>query len=39
MERFLVIVSPSPIGDKEGNVIGYFVTMKDITNRNQAEKK
>jgi len=38
-EHFPVIVSPSPIGDKERNVIGYFVTIKDITNRNQAEKK
>jgi PAS domain S-box-containing protein len=37
-ERFPVIVSPSWIKDKEGNVISYFATVKDITERKRAEE-
>jgi PAS domain S-box-containing protein len=36
-ERFPVIVSPSSLKDKEGNVISYFATIKDITKLKQAE--
>ena len=38
-EHFPVIVSPSQIGDKEGNVVGYFAIVKDITERRQAEEE
>jgi PAS domain S-box-containing protein len=37
-ERFPVIVSPSWIKDKQGNVIIYFATVKDITERKRAEE-
>ncbi|MBM4446484.1 MAG: PAS domain S-box protein [Chloroflexi bacterium] len=36
-QRFPVIVSPSWVKDKEGNVIGYFAIVKDITERKLAE--
>jgi len=36
-ERFPVIVSPSWVQDKQGNVVSYFATVKDITERKQAE--
>ena len=38
-ERFPVIVSPSSIKDKQGNAISYFATVKDITDRKQAEEE
>jgi len=38
-ELFPVIVSPSWIKDKQGNVISYFATVKDITERKKAEQK
>ncbi len=37
-ERFPVIVSPSQLKDREGNVISNFATIKDITDRKEAEK-
>ncbi len=37
-ERFPVIVSPSWVQDKQGNVISYFATVKDITEQKQAEE-
>jgi len=37
-ERFPVIVSPSAVKDKQGNVISYFATVKDVTERKQAEE-
>ena len=37
-ERFPAIVSPSWIKDKQGNVISYFATVKDITERKRAEE-
>lgn len=37
-ERFPVIVSPSQLKDREGNVINNFATIKDITDRKKAEK-
>lgn len=36
-ERFPVIVSPSWLRDKEGNVISYFATIKDITKLKKVE--
>ena len=36
-QRFPVIVSPAHITDEKGNVISYFATVKDITERNKAE--
>jgi len=36
-ERFPVIVSPSWVKDKQGNVTSYFATTKDITERKRAE--
>ncbi len=36
-ERFPVIISPSWIKDKNGNIISYITTVKDITERKQAE--
>ncbi len=36
-ERFPVIVSPSQVDDEKGNVISYFATVKDITERQHAE--
>ena len=38
-ERFPVIVSPSWVKDKQGNVTSYFATVKDITDRKRAEEK
>ncbi|MCX5846026.1 MAG: PAS domain S-box protein [Deltaproteobacteria bacterium] len=38
-ERFPVIVSPSWIQDKQGNVVSYFATVKDITSRKWAEEE
>ena len=38
-ERFPVLVSPSSIKDKQGNVVSYFATVKDITERKQAEEE
>ena len=38
-ERFPVIVSPSWVKDKQGNVISYFATIKDITERKRAEEE
>jgi two-component system sensor histidine kinase/response regulator len=38
-ERFPVIVSPSWVKDKQGNVTSYFATVKDITERKQAEEE
>jgi len=38
-ERFPVIVSPSWIKDKQGNVISYVTTVKDITRRKKVEKQ
>lgn len=37
-ERFLVIVSPSWIKDEQGNVVSYFATVKDVTERKQVEE-
>jgi len=37
-ERFPVIVSPSSVKDTQGNVVKYFATVKDITDRKQAEE-
>ncbi len=37
-EHFPVIVSPSWIKDKQGSVISYFATVKDITERVRAEE-
>jgi len=36
-ERFPVIVSPSQLKDDKGNVIANFASIKDITERKQAE--
>ena len=36
-ERFPAIVSPSWIKDKQGNVISYFATVKDITERKKVK--
>lgn len=38
-ERFPVIVSPSVIRNKEGEIIRYAATVKDISERKQAEQK
>jgi hypothetical protein len=38
-ERFPVIVSPSWVKDNQGNVTSYFATVKDITERKQAEQE
>ncbi|MCK4283571.1 MAG: PAS domain S-box protein [Candidatus Brocadiae bacterium] len=38
-ERFPVIVSPSSIKDVQGNVLSYFATVKDITERKRAEEE
>jgi PAS domain S-box-containing protein len=37
-QRFPVIVSPSWTKDEQGNVVHYFATMKDITERKRAEE-
>ena len=36
-ERFPAIISPSSVKDNQGNVISYFATLKDITERKQME--
>ncbi|MBM4137598.1 MAG: PAS domain S-box protein, partial [Nitrospira sp.] len=38
-DRFPVIVSPSWIKDKEGNIVSFFATVKDITERRRVEKE
>ena len=38
-ERFPVIVSTSPIKDRDGAIIGYAATVKDITRRKRAEEE
>ena len=38
-ERFPVIVSPSCLKDNNGNVISYYATVKNITERKKAEEK
>lgn len=38
-ERFPAIVSPFWVRDKQGNVIGYFATVKDITEHKKSEKE
>jgi diguanylate cyclase (GGDEF)-like protein/PAS domain S-box-containing protein len=38
-ERFPVIVSPSSVKDNQGNVISYFATLKDITERKRTEEE
>ncbi len=38
-ERFPVIVSPSWVKDEQGNVVSYFATVKDITERKQMEEQ
>jgi PAS domain S-box-containing protein len=38
-ERFPVIVSPASIKDQQGNVISYFATVKDITERKRIEEE
>ena len=37
-ERFPVIVSPSPIRNKQGAIINYGAVIEDITERKQAEQ-
>jgi len=37
-ERFPVIVSPSWTKDQQGNVVHYFATVKDVTERKRAEE-
>jgi PAS domain S-box-containing protein len=37
-QRFPVIVSPSWTTDRQGNVVHYFATVKDITERKRAEE-
>jgi len=37
-ERFPVIVSPSCIRDRDGNVVSYFATVKDMTERKRSEE-
>ena len=36
-ERFPVLVSPFPVPDKNGNIVKFAATVKDITLRKQAE--
>lgn len=36
--RFPVVVSPSYLEDEDGNITRYFATVKDITERVQAER-
>jgi len=38
-ERFPVIVNPAWIKDQQGNVISYFATVKDITERKRTEEE
>jgi len=38
-ERFPVIVSPSWLKNEQGEIITYFASVKDITERKQAEEK
>jgi PAS domain S-box-containing protein len=37
-ERFPVIISPSWVKDKQGNVTSYFATVKDVTDRKRVEE-
>jgi PAS domain S-box-containing protein len=37
-QRFPVILSPSCLKGNEGNVVSYFATVKDITERKRAEE-
>jgi diguanylate cyclase (GGDEF)-like protein/PAS domain S-box-containing protein len=37
--RFPVIVSPSIVRDKDGNIANHIATIKDISERKEAEKK
>ena len=37
--RFPVIVSPSVVRDKKGNIVSYTATVKDISERKLAEEK
>jgi PAS domain S-box-containing protein len=37
-ERFPVIVSPSTVKDRKGDIISYTATVKDITERKRTEK-
>ena len=36
-ERFPVLIAPTAVKDEEGNITGYVSTVKDITERKQAE--
>lgn len=36
-ERFPVYMNPSPVRDKDGNIINYIATIKDISERKAAE--
>ena len=38
-ERFPVIVSSSHVKDEWGNIVSYFATIKDITERKRAEER
>ena len=38
-ERFPVIVAPSNTKDKNGNIVNYMASVKDITARKKAEKE
>ncbi len=38
-QRFPVIVSPSVVKDRNGNILSYIATVKDISERKLAEKK
>ena len=37
-ERFPVLVSPARIRDAQGQIVNYFATIKDITERKRAEE-
>ena len=37
--RFPVIISPSSVKDRQGNVVSYFATVKDITERRKTEEQ
>ena len=36
-ERFPALIAPSEVKDDAGNITGYVTTVKDITERKQAE--
>jgi PAS domain S-box-containing protein len=38
-ERFPVIVSPSSIRDRQGDVVSYFATVRDISERRRMEEQ